>query len=96
MKGLMPLITAGGNVYRAQFVGYFDEEGPASRLEMVIDATQRRPVVRRRRELRDRAPVTPGKPSDACSSEDLITIVPAIHACYNETVVSSSQQRGPF
>ena len=32
MKKLMPLVTAGGNVYRAQIVGYFDEEGPAYRI----------------------------------------------------------------
>ena len=40
MKKLMPLVTAGGNVYRAQIVGYFDEEGPAYRMEAVVDATQ--------------------------------------------------------
>jgi hypothetical protein len=56
MRRLMPLITAGGNVYRAQVVGYFDAEGPASRLEVVIDATQTTPVVRRRRELAELGP----------------------------------------
>jgi type II secretory pathway component PulK len=53
MKGLMPFITAGGSVYRVQVVGYFDADGPASRLEVVIDASQTPPVVKRRRELDD-------------------------------------------
>ena len=39
MKALVPYITAGGDVYRAQVVGYFDEGGPSARLEIVIDAT---------------------------------------------------------
>jgi DNA uptake protein ComE-like DNA-binding protein len=56
MRQLMPLVTAGGNVFRAQVVGYFDEEGPASRLEVVVDATQSTPVVRRRRELVELGP----------------------------------------
>lgn len=53
MKRLMPFVTAGGSIYRAQIVGYFDEGGPASRVEVVIDATQTPPVVKRRRELDD-------------------------------------------
>ncbi len=56
MKQLMPLITAGGNVYRAQVVGYFDEGGPAYRLEAVVDATQTPPVVKRRRDLVEQGP----------------------------------------
>lgn len=52
MKKLMSLVTSSGNVYRAQVVGYFDEGGPADRLEVVIDATQSPPVVRRRWSLR--------------------------------------------
>jgi hypothetical protein len=39
MQTLTPFITAGGNVYRAQVVGYFDEEGPSARIEVVLDAT---------------------------------------------------------
>lgn len=53
MKKLMGLVTAGGNVYRAQVVGFYDAEGPANRLEVVIDATQSPPLVRRRWELAD-------------------------------------------
>ena len=39
MRALMPFVTAGGDVYRAQFVGYFDGGGPSARLEVVIDAS---------------------------------------------------------
>jgi DNA uptake protein ComE-like DNA-binding protein len=51
MKQLMPLITTGGDVYRARVVGYFDSGGPISRLEVIIDASQSPPAVRRRWEL---------------------------------------------
>ncbi|HEX3601004.1 MAG TPA: hypothetical protein VHU84_12720, partial [Lacipirellulaceae bacterium] len=56
MKKLMSLVTAGGNVYRAQVVGFFDEEGPAERLEVVVDASQTPPVVRRKLNLRELGP----------------------------------------
>ena len=39
MKNLIPFICARGSVYRAQVVGYFEEGGPASRVEAVFDAT---------------------------------------------------------
>jgi hypothetical protein len=39
MQKLDPYITAHGNVYRAQSVGYFDEGGPVVRMEAVIDAS---------------------------------------------------------
>ena len=39
MKALLPFVTAGGSVYRAQVVGYFDEEGPSARLEVMFDAS---------------------------------------------------------
>jgi DNA uptake protein ComE-like DNA-binding protein len=53
MKKLMSLVTSGGNVYRAQVVGFFDEDGPADRMEVVIDATNATaPVVRRKWSLR--------------------------------------------
>jgi len=45
MKALMPYINAGGSVYRAQVVGYFDRDGPAARLETVIDATTAAPRI---------------------------------------------------
>jgi len=56
MKRLMAFATTGGSVYRAQVVGFFDAEGPADRLEVVIDATQSPPIVRRRWELRELGP----------------------------------------
>jgi DNA uptake protein ComE-like DNA-binding protein len=56
MKRLMPFITTGGRVYRAQVIGFFDSEGPADRLEVVIDATKSPPVVRRRWELKHLGP----------------------------------------
>ena len=45
MKELMPFVTGGGRVYRAQIVGYFDEGGPSFRIETVIDATSDVPRV---------------------------------------------------
>jgi type II secretory pathway component PulK len=71
MKKLMSVVTTGGNVYRAQVVGgYFDAEGPANRIEVIIDATKSPPVVRRRWELRDLGPgyspeVLGAQPQDA-------------------------------
>lgn len=45
MKALMPFVCAGGAVYRAQVVGYYDDGRAASRLEVVLDATQQPPAV---------------------------------------------------
>jgi type II secretory pathway component PulK len=55
MKKLMPLVTGGGSVYRAQVVGGFfsDANGPTHRLEVLIDASKTPAVVRRRWELKD-------------------------------------------
>lgn len=39
MKALTPFLCAKGDVYRAQIVGYYEESGPASRVEVVLDAT---------------------------------------------------------
>jgi type II secretory pathway component PulK len=39
LKALLPYVTTGGDVYRAQVIGYFDDKGPATREEVVIDAT---------------------------------------------------------
>jgi hypothetical protein len=38
-KAMWPFITTGGSVYRAQIVGYFDEGGPATRVEAIIDTS---------------------------------------------------------
>jgi len=56
MKKLMSLVTAGGSVYRAQVVGFYDAEGPAHRIEVVVDGTKSPPVIRRRWDLRDLGP----------------------------------------
>ncbi len=39
MKKLMPFVTTGGDVYRAQIVGYYEDGGVASRAEVIFDAT---------------------------------------------------------
>ncbi len=45
MKAIMPFVTGGGDVYRAQIVGFFDRaepviaRGPIARAELVLDAT---------------------------------------------------------
>jgi hypothetical protein len=39
MRTLSPFVTAGGDVFRAQIVGYFEDGGAASRVEAVFDAT---------------------------------------------------------
>jgi len=45
MRVLMPFVTAGGDVYRAQVVGYYESGGVAARHEVVIDATVNDPRV---------------------------------------------------
>jgi hypothetical protein len=40
MRAIAPWLTARGDVYRAQVVGFFDGGGPFTRVEAVIDATQ--------------------------------------------------------
>jgi hypothetical protein len=51
MRTLAPLITGGGNVYRAQIVGYF-EQGPAfCRAEVIIDSAGDVPTVRMYRRM---------------------------------------------
>jgi len=39
MRELEPQVTAGGDVFRAQVVGYFDDSGPCARADVVVDAT---------------------------------------------------------
>ena len=43
MRALLPYLTSGGDVFRAQVVGCFDGPGPAGRVEVVIDATSTPP-----------------------------------------------------
>jgi type II secretory pathway component PulK len=54
MKKLMPMVTGGGSVWRAQVAGgFFTPEGAVQRVEVLIDATKTPAVVRRHWDLRD-------------------------------------------
>lgn len=53
MRQLDQFITARGDVFRAQVIGHFDEGGPVTRLEAVIDATEQPPQVIQLRDLTD-------------------------------------------
>jgi hypothetical protein len=45
MRQLTPLITCGGDIYRLQVVGYFEQSGVSSRAEVIIDATTVNPKI---------------------------------------------------
>lgn len=45
MQLLMPFLTGGGDVHRAQVVGYFEGGGASARAEVVFDATNPKPRV---------------------------------------------------
>lgn len=45
MRALTPLLTAGGDVYRAQIVGYYENSGIAHRAEIIMDATTVNPKI---------------------------------------------------
>lgn len=51
MKQLMPLVTSGGDIFRAQVVGYYEAEGPLTRLEAIIDRSGAIPEVSAVRDL---------------------------------------------
>ncbi|GIX03068.1 MAG: general secretion pathway protein GspK [Planctomycetaceae bacterium] len=53
MRDLDPLITAGGDVFRAQVLGFLEPRGPVARVEAVIDGTQQPPRVVFYRDLSD-------------------------------------------
>jgi DNA uptake protein ComE-like DNA-binding protein len=72
MKQLLPLITTGGDVYRVRSVGYFDGGGPVSRIEAVLDATQRPPVVVRRWELETLGQNEGYRPEDLGATSDAV------------------------
>lgn len=38
MKQIFPFVTGGGNAYRVQAVGYFEDRGPAARIEAVLQS----------------------------------------------------------
>jgi len=45
MRQLMPLWTGGGDIYRAQIVGYFETVGASHRSEVIIDASTVNPKI---------------------------------------------------
>lgn len=51
LRAIDPFITARGDVYRVQVLGYSDGGGPVSRVEAVIDASQLPPRIVFQREL---------------------------------------------
>jgi type II secretory pathway component PulK len=53
LSGIESYITARGQVYRFQVIGYFEDGGPAARYEVVIDANNGRPRIVYRRDLTD-------------------------------------------
>jgi DNA uptake protein ComE-like DNA-binding protein len=56
MKRLMPYVTGGGHVIRAQIVAHYNKPAPMARAELVIDATARPPRTVLWRDLRSRGP----------------------------------------
>ncbi len=53
MRAIDPFITARGDVFRAQILGFFEGGGPVSRQEIVVDATQVPPRIVFHRDLDD-------------------------------------------
>ena len=45
MRQIAPHITVRGEVFRAQIVGYFEQGGPATRIECVVDGSESPPKV---------------------------------------------------
>ena len=45
MRALHPLVTGGGDVYRAQIIGYLEGRGASHRQEVIVDATGANPKV---------------------------------------------------
>ena len=51
LRTLGPWLTTGGDVYRFQAIGHFDQGGPNTRLEAMIDGTQSPPRIIFQRDL---------------------------------------------
>ena len=66
MKKLMPYVTGGGDVVRAQVVAHFDKPWPTARVETVIDATT---VPARQLLWRDLRFYGPGYPPELLTAE---------------------------
>ncbi|NUQ62639.1 MAG: general secretion pathway protein GspK [Pirellulales bacterium] len=66
MRELSLYVTGGGDVYRAQIVGFFDRPAPCARVELVIDATVRPP---RQVYWKDLRMLGPGYPLETLGGE---------------------------
>jgi hypothetical protein len=53
MQNIDPFITARGDVYHVQSLGFFDGGGPVSRLEAIIDGTKFPPRITAQRDLNE-------------------------------------------
>jgi len=51
MRTLMPLVTAGGDVFAAQVIGYHETAASSTRLDVIIDATGPNPRIAQYRDL---------------------------------------------
>jgi hypothetical protein len=67
MKKMQPYVTAGGSIYQAQIVGYFDQGGPTVRIEVVIDATNLPAAIV---SWRDMSYLGPGYPVEVLGVDD--------------------------
>jgi hypothetical protein len=68
MKKMMPFVTGGGSVFRAQVTGFFDRGGPTARIEVILDATEL-PNPARVISWKDLGNLGRGYPSDILGSE---------------------------
>jgi hypothetical protein len=66
MKMLLPYLNTGGDIFRAQVVGFFDSPGPTARIEIVIDATTNPPRILRHKDL---SLLGPGSSRDVLGAE---------------------------
>jgi hypothetical protein len=41
MKAMLPYVTSGGAIFKAQIIGQFEEGTPTARLEVILDSTQK-------------------------------------------------------
>ena len=51
MRSLLPLVTSGGDVYRAQVVGYYEGSATSTRVEAIVDASKINPTILLYRDL---------------------------------------------
>ncbi len=51
MRALMPLVTCGGDVFKAQIVGYLEGDASSSRIETIVNAAQDPPRIQFYRRL---------------------------------------------